>query len=639
MNRKLNTIFWVERMSMPDVLSFMIRGMSVYRVYYDENKTSKSGRKCIELLNKAGFLKNFHQGKLNMAEKDGTGFSVRQDLLQTLQQCIEDFLDVHLKTEPERIRQMVRSYMAHYVHDKNVFLVMAIRSSFNQFTGNRFRNIFFVSRHPFNHVLRRHYIAQKGVDIREYGFMDSIKFYLTPYIRLAAVLFFKLLPGNCEGEVLGKKPAIWIEYPPIDFVDFSFWSSHVNKDNLEIVYYLDRSDDGDVNYVASRIKARGFKWLRLYFPQLSKLGSINITRLFQKTIFSGKFLPYWLKMFNMEYNLHEMLYASVFGNFNVKVLIQHQEALWKQEAQASAIASVGGIMVGFNWSSYYLHPVPTHIFPQHVYFVWGEEAKRYIEMIGKPQYILPSGLWTMRYDKRAHELSGLAKNLKFIVALFDSTAAYNIHQSPDMLSRFYLCVLDMVKDNSEWGCIIKGKNYDMERIRNFPRGDEILSKIDSLTAVKRLAVLNRNYNALAASEEADISVGFGFNTAGIISAIHGFRAICWDCAGVMERIENKDYYKNVAYSSLDELLHALKCASIGDRTIGDFSKWRQKFNYFDDILAPQRVGRFFQTFMDEIIKTNEVNHSLIFSVKKYKVENGLIDNKMEEYRVYRSLCK
>lgn len=63
-------------------------------------------------------------------------------------------------------------------------------------------------------------------------------------------------------------------------------------------------------------------------------------------------------------------------------------------------------------------------------------------------------------------------------------------------------------------------------------------------------------------------------------------------------------------------------SSKGDRTIGDFSNWKQQFNYFNDF-APKRVGQFIQNFMDEIIKTKDVGQSLEFTVKKYIESNKI----------------
>ena len=52
----------------------------------------------------------------------------------------------------------------------------------------------------------------------------------------------------------------------------------------------------------------------------------------------------------------------------------------------------------------------------------------------------------------------------------------------------------------------------------------------------------------------------------------------------------------------------------------------QKFNYFNDLNAPYRVGRFIQTFMNEVLRTNDMEYSLEYSVKKYIEENNIVDD-------------
>ena len=81
--------------------------------------------------------------------------------------------------------------------------------------------------------------------------------------------------------------------------------------------------------------------------------------------------------------------------------------------------------------------------------------------------------------------------------------------------------------------------------------------------------------------------------------------------------------QKILYPSLDDLEKAIFRVSEGDQSIGDFSKWQQKFNYFNDFKAPERVGHFIQNYMDNVLKTGDVMSSLDLAVKKYIHDNKI----------------
>jgi uncharacterized protein YheU (UPF0270 family) len=65
-------------------------------------------------------------------------------------------------------------------------------------------------------------------------------------------------------------------------------------------------------------------------------------------------------------------------------------------------------------------------------------------------------------------------------------------------------------------------------------------------------------------------------------------------------------------------------AGNGNTNIGDFSRWRQKFNYFDDFKAPERVGSFIKDFIERTIEDNgNAEEALRYAVAKYMDQNSL----------------
>ncbi len=611
---------WIQAMALPDIFGFILRSFKASSVYYDESRISVPTRRLLDVLKIFGLCRNFHAVSLLMARKDGEGFTSVQNIFKDMDDLTNIFLEKYIAAEPEIAKKGMRSYIALSLHDAASFISMAKSAAIE--AGIDRREIFYIRRHPLNRMLIDHYRKEGGIDVAEYGFWDTVKFYMRPYLRVAASAILAHMPRESIHNIDTIRPSVWVEYSPVDFIDFAFWAPYIEKGRFDIVAYFDRHDYGDIDTVKAKVMARGFKWADLCFSDLARLGRIDLRRIFEKAPCRGyRNLPLWVNMFRIEYGLSFLLYESVFKKFKVKVLIQHQEAFWRQAPQAAAIESAGGVMIGYNWSNYYFRYLPTHIFPQHLYFVWGDKVRQHIEKIDKPRNILPSGVWTMRSSDKPPELESLDKKLKFRMAIFDNTAKRTIHHSPEMLSRFYLKLLELLEKNAGWGGIVKGKNYGLSAMGSLPDGEKIITKIDALIKANRLVVLSRDYDPLAAAAYADLSVCFGINSAGIISGLSGFRAIHWDCAGVLRYIEDTKYYEDVTYSSLEKLADAITQSAAGDKTVGDFSRWRRQFNYFDDFNAPKRVAGFIEHFMESVSSKSDAGSSLDFAIKRYTAEN------------------
>ena len=83
------------------------------------------------------------------------------------------------------------------------------------------------------------------------------------------------------------------------------------------------------------------------------------------------------------------------------------------------------------------------------------------------------------------------------------------------------------------------------------------------------------YSPVDAAEAADLSVCFGLNSAGIIAGLLGLRAIHWDCTGWLKYPIYRDKDQKVFFATLPETRQAVMRAAAGDKTIGDFNKWRK----------------------------------------------------------------
>jgi len=163
-------------------------------------------------------------------------------------------------------------------------------------------------------------------------------------------------------------------------------------------------------------------------------------------------------------------------------------------------------------------------------------------------------------------------------------------------------------------------------LESLPAGDMIVKKIKYLTASDRVRILPPSSSPITAASRANLSVCYGLNSAGIINAVHGHKAIHWDCSGWHDHPFYKDREQKFIFRTLDEVEAAIIMAGKGDAAIGDFSKWRKSYNYFDDFNASKRVGSFIQDFIDEINFHRDVDIALHTAVDKYMKENEVNDH-------------
>ena len=97
------------------------------------------------------------------------------------------------------------------------------------------------------------------------------------------------------------------------------------------------------------------KYIDLHPTSLTKFGNIDISKLAITTLNLIKKMwkyPLWYNCYKFEYEIQRNLFKNVFKMYEVKLLIQHREVSWWQEAQTKALEESGGIMIGFHWSVY-----------------------------------------------------------------------------------------------------------------------------------------------------------------------------------------------------------------------------------------------------------------------------------------------
>lgn len=630
-----NRIFWVQKLTVLSMPFFVLRSFLLKaEVFYDENKISYLCGFIICFLKKINLSGRFYPASLCMNEEKGGGFRIRKSVYGRIDYSLNCFLKSYSSQVDFIFSESWKIYLANYLYNAFTFIAM-VESKITLKKADEYINEVFLIRHPANLVIKKFYPAENLL-FKESSLAQCISYYVKPLCYILSVLFCKFAIKRENNNIRPAKPSVWVEYCPAGFVDFTFWKDAVKNRNFNIVRYFDRSDDGPLDAVKGKVAQQGFRWIDLHFMPLVKAAQISLIRLFNtysNAIKDKKKFPLWFKIFIFEYHLWILLYEAVFKKYKVRLLIQFLETSWKQGPQVVALKSAGGIMAGFNWSHYYFPSLSTHFYPQHIYFTWGDAISEYMEtMKSSARYILPSGVWINQKNLKPPELRQLSDKLEFIIAIFDNSASYDCHASPEDLSKFYSGVIDVLEHRPKWGGIVKSKNPDFYyKLSTLPKGDLLISRIKKLNKEGRVVVLDHNNTPLAAAANANLSVCFGgLNSAGIISSLYGYRSIHWDYSGVKSRHFYKIENQQIVFSSLEELLNAIVQSGNGDKMIGDFSKWRRQYNYFDDFLAAQRVGRFIQDFMEKVINTNDAECSLDYSVNKYTRENNIKTDMREE---------
>ncbi|MCX5816463.1 MAG: hypothetical protein NTX75_09515 [Proteobacteria bacterium] len=543
-----------------------------------------------------------------------------------LDQCLDDICNQYGLTEDIRLKNMVKCYLCGSIGSRITFINMVREKIDAKGMSKEAEHKIYIRRHSLNAFIRRFY-EQHGLIIKESGIVgENVGTILKLFAYFAIILYGKVFYRGVFTNIKESKPAVWVGYVNSNFLDFCFWQDGVDRDKIEIVHFLFGS--GTTKNTIQTMEERGNKWVYAHFLPVLQMSGISLNQIVgtMKRLFKDiNDYPLILAYLFFLNHFYYLIYRIVFKKFQVRVLIQHHDTSWLQDMWARAMEDAGGILLNFHWSHSPTIARPTHLFPFHAFFVWGDALYSVIQEGGHTcKYILPSGLWIVGDDNDAG-IKSFPREVDFIITLFDSAAAYNIHQTEETLSLLYLRILELLEKQPSWGLIVKSKDWGVDGLENLPAGNLIVQKIKHLMASDRARVLPSSTSPVTAASQADLSVCYGLNSAGIIAAVHGYKTIHWDCAGWHNHPFYKDREQKFIFRNLDEVEAAIIRASEGDAAIGDFSRWRKLYNYFDDFNASSRVGSFIEDFIDEISSHHNVDAALQAAVDKYMKENQVSD--------------
>jgi len=625
-------VIWLEKAGLASLLFYAFKGVfSGIFVKFDLAQTSPLALKFAEAFNGVMGREIISPAALSLNQKDENGYALEYYRGGAISQAMDSFCRKYIPDETKDFKHLVRCYLSLPLDASAAFIVMAKKQA-SGMKGCR-------------HRIRINGNFGSSLLAAQCSSEDTLvesDLPLASYINLTGAVMFHTLKMLIGWIISDREPhapsdgiSLWIESPPAHGVWKIFrdyLSRVVREKEYAVCYYFDRADTPCDHRVISGLRREGFGSIDLNGFELS-VSPGDVAEAVTRSLAAMRVkTPVWLFLFRYRHFLLSVAYSRLFARYNVKALIQHQETNWIQEAQAQAIKSVGGAMFGLHWSNYPSCNWPSYLTPQHVFFVWGRLHAHLLRRKGNTcEHILPAGIWVGEESNTTELRRRFAAEVKFLVAAFDNNAVYNLYQSPETLSRFYLGIIGLLEENSGWGVIIKSKSYSLEDLSLFPEGGIIKRKLGDFIRAKRAVMLDfTEYTPVIAAKNADLSICYGINSGGIIAGLYGCKAIHWDCVGWLKYPLYRHEYQRVIFQSWADIRTAAKKCADGDGTIGDLSPFQKDFNYFRDSSGLNRILQFVDMFMGEIAISGR-NEAMAKAVAAYVEKNKVTDD-FNEYR-------
>ncbi|MBI4345283.1 MAG: hypothetical protein HY553_00400 [Elusimicrobia bacterium] len=609
-------IVWVERLTLPDLARLWAEAaLSGAEVRYDERKATGAAKRALAALAPA----RLKPAKLTLGLKDSAGHALTYRVHEELERALRPFAE-RLRGEPTfsdaRSRSALVSYLCTPLLPRVSFLVMAEAAAASEPAAS---HVFHVVGHPFNRFLPEP--SGRGRLRESWSPRGALRAAFAPLALLARAFSVALLPRRDRTDLSSARPGVWVQYMEVEAVGFGsrvFWHRHARLPGADKVFVFDLPDVACDAAAREHARRLGFGWIDCRDPvAASRPGLARLAGLAAGLFAGTADGPWWLRFFRLELELLTALWEDVYRRHRVKLLWQGQEYWWRQSAQARAIDRAGGAMFGLHWSEFPFLAEPIHASPQHVFFVWGRNNLGWLRGKGHDvSEILPSGLWLVPPPAAPDPFGPLRPGGRFKLALYDSGYAYDLFQTPESLASFMDFCLSLLERHPDWRAVLKPKGT--ADYSGLPGGARLNSRLRSLAADGRLAVLDWNTSPAAVGPRADLAVAYGYNSAGWVTAAFGGRAVLWDCCGWSRHPLYRDPRQKILYLDLLDLEGAIVAAAAGDSTIGDLAPWRKLVNHFDDAKAPERIAGWMDDFLSLLADGRSSSEAVRESAERYR---------------------
>lgn len=233
----------------------------------------------------------------------------------------------------------------------------------------------------------------------------------------------------------------------------------------------------------------------------------------------------WLacRAIDMMYNSDHR--ADFLTEYNVRAVLDHQEAGVDYLSLACDLA--GATRIGFHWS-YFPFPIANLIRLHQVYFAWGPQYAGVMQASGPcVDHVLLSGCIVRgAYPGGGDGQSGLVN--RSLVTGQGASRVLTLFDTSTPCERLFEFFLRRLIQDPRWGLFIKPKTVNEELPWNRENLPQLRDLYEQALATGRVIMLDWRISPAEAASAADFSVGVDINSAVVVAALAGHRAIHLD---------------------------------------------------------------------------------------------------------------
>lgn len=424
-----------------------------------------------------------------------------------------------------------------------------------------------------------------------------------------------------------------------------FWHPNSDVTLARMVVYVDYPILNS-RKVLSQLEEDGIKWVALSkgivdYPDnmLSKKsfnsrlkGHAPYRDIINKDVLKNCHSDWYLRNTATELLSGVNFWTQFYKNFGIRILFDIGAQFSEGISQNIASDFVDVICVGAQKSQVTMqrHQPFLRYNSKHIYFIWGSETLRYMDISKATRYFIISGHPLVDESKkytsqRKNERdSQKKKGIKFIITLFDNAYDSDSPFSKKMMKYFYSHFFQWLMDDEELLIIAKekrGNNLDKIAL-------EMNDSMDRVVKTGRFIRFDNplNYLPSRVSYNSDMVIGIGISSAVIEAVIAGCRGIHCDLSE--NRVHNfyRWGYEKIVFDDIDRMIAALKRYKENpahEPGLGDWSSHIDKLDPFHDGKAGERVGAYIRWLLERFDKGEGRDDAIRYANERYAERWGI----------------
>lgn len=330
----------------------------------------------------------------------------------------------------------------------------------------------------------------------------------------------------------------------------------------------------------------------------------------------------WLACRISDMHHNSVQISDFLEEFNIKAILHYQDA--GMDSISIACDSSGAARIGWHYSHF---PWPDASLKRlhQVYFTWGNQYATMLSSQGHSvDHLIYSGCTLPRSHMnqpteeaaRRARASAAASGASRFLTLFDTSLP---------TEDFYRFFLDKAIKDVRWGFLIKPKTFKRPwEMFDLP---DLANLYQKAADTGRVIMLDPKISPVDAATAADLSVSVDLNSASIITALSGLRAIHLDYVRLHE--SNLSEFANLYTEGPDRLvfddpdvlwdcLNKYYDESEAANDLGILSQQTLKdIDHFHDNSGPARIGQYIAWYLEASIQNMDRDSALESASQKY----------------------